>query len=200
MKIISIKTVLLLLVVTSIITRAQEGSDLLNGKKILMIISPGDFRDEEYSEPKDYFENEGAIVVTGSTTLDEVEGMLGLKVVPDMLIKNVIVANYDAIIFVGGTGARGYYNNQEALRIAKQSVENNKVIAAICLAPNILCNAGILNDKKATAWSFEVSDCSVNKISKDVVRDGNIITANGPPAATAFAKEIGAALINTEGK
>lgn len=76
------------------------------------------------------------------------------------------------------------------MRIAKQSFDNNKIISAICVAPNILCNAGILNGKRATAWAFEVKNCDAIVENKDVVIDGRIITANGPEAATKFAEVI----------
>jgi protease I len=173
---------------------AQANTNL-KGKKIALIIAPGDFRDEEYEQPKEYFESNGAITTTVSTTTNEVTGSRGMKAKPQLLLKDMQVSNYDGIVFVGGPGARNYYKNNNAMRVIKDAAKKNKVIAAICVAPNILCNAGILDGKKATAWSFEVSGCNVIKSSKSVETDGNIVTANGPGAALDFAKAIGTALL-----
>ena len=159
----------------------------LKGKKVALIIAPGDFRDEEYAKPKEYFETNGAKVTTVSTTTNEVTGSRGMKAKPQLLLKDLQVSDYNAIVFVGGPGARGYYNNEVAMQIVKKAYQENKVVAAICVAPNILCKAGILDGKKASAWSFEVSGCDVIESSKSVETDGKIVTANGPSAALDFA-------------
>ena len=68
-----------------------------------------------------------------------------------------------------------------------------KIIAAICIAPVTLANAGILNGKKATVFPSGKNDLIRNgaKYTGDSVTvDGNIITANGPMAAEAFGKKI----------
>lgn len=196
------KIVLLILFIVLFVPKervlAQEKSTRQKNK-VLMIISPGDFRDEEYNEPKKYFEKKGIEIITGSTTTEIVYGSRdGTKVKPDILLKDVNVLEFVAIVFVGGPGARNYYNNSEALRIAKQSFENNKIISAICVAPNILCNAGILKNKKATAWAFEVNNCDAIIVNKNVVKDGNIITASGPYAATEFAEVIYSAILKVK--
>ena len=71
--------------------------------------------------------------------------------------------------------------------------KQNKIIAAICIAPVTLANAGILNGKKATVFPSGKNDLIRNgaKYTGDSVTvDGNIITANGPMAAEAFGKKI----------
>lgn len=171
-----------------------QNNGSLKGKKIALIIAPGGFRDEEYAEPKKYFEENEATVITVSTTTEQVTGSRGMKAKPQVLLKNLDVTDYDAVVFVGGPGARKYYENKDALRITKEAYTKQKVVAAICVAPNILCKAGILKGKKATAWSFEVSECEVIKSNKSVEQDGKIITANGPHAALDFATVIGNAL------
>src|SRR3989338_8305045 len=68
-------------------------------------------------------------------------------------LKEVNISNFDIIVFVGGPGAPVYQTNQDALRIAKESITSNKLLCAICIAPTILAVAGVLKGKKATVWN-----------------------------------------------
>jgi len=172
---------------------SKDDKGKLDGKTILMIIGSSDFRDEELLEPKSIFEQEKAKVIIASTTLSEVTGMLGAKIKPDIHLKNIKVKNYDAIIFVGGYGAEEYLSDSLAHKIAKECIKQKKILGAICMGPAVLANAGVLKGKKATCASFtrySNNSSEVIDTGKDVERDGNIITAIGPYAATAFGEKI----------
>jgi protease I len=167
------------------------------GKKILMIIAKKDFRDEEFYDTKEVFEKNGVKVIVASSSLETSVGMLGAKVMPDILIEEVKVNDYDAIVFVGGAGAAEYWNNAKAYSIAKEAIKNNKVLAAICIAPVILANADILKDKRATVWKTEskrLESKGAYYTGSDIEVDGKIITANGPNAAKRFGEKIVEAL------
>jgi len=172
------------------------GSDTmskLQGKKVLMIIASQNFRDEELLKPRDLFIKEGMEVVLASSSLEISRGMLGATVKPDILINNIKVEDFEAIIFVGGTGASEYWNNPIAHKIVKEAVSLNKLICAICIAPVTLANAGILDGKKATVFRSEVKAIKRKGAiytGKAVEVDGNIITAEGPQAAEEFGKTI----------
>lgn len=169
----------------------------IDGKKILMIVANNKFRDEELQKPQKIFVKQGAEVTIASSSLKTATGMFGAKAKPDILIDDVKVEDYDAIVFVGGSGASEYWNNPTAHNIAKEAVESNKILCAICIAPVTLANAGVLDGKNATVWSSEASKLrasGVNYTGKDVEVDGNIITGNGPKAAKKFGKTIVEAL------
>ncbi|MBI5360439.1 MAG: DJ-1/PfpI family protein [Planctomycetes bacterium] len=169
----------------------------LAGKNILMVIAPKDFRDEELFIPKEYFEKNKATVVVASSQTGTVIGMKGGKAEPDILLKDVDASGYDAVVFVGGSGAKVYFDDATAQGIALKAVENDKILAAICLAPSILANAGILRNRKATVFKSETDNLKANDVKyadQTVVRDGSIITGNGPDAAMEFAQEISKAL------
>jgi protease I len=162
-------------------------------KKILMIIASQNFRDEELLIPKKLFEKEGYSVVIAGTSLKPAKGMLGAVVTPQILIDQVKVDEYSAIVFVGGVGAKEYFNNSIAHKIAKEAVSKNKILAAICIAPRILAEAGVLKGKKATVWVSEekiLEEKGANYTGKSVEVDGNIVTGSGPQAAEEFAKII----------
>jgi len=72
-----------------------------------------------------------------------------------------------------------------------------KIVAAICIAPEILAEAGLLSGKKATAWSGSLEKLRAKGAKVEnapVVSSGRIITGNGPGAARAFGRAIAEAL------
>ncbi|MDI6735255.1 MAG: DJ-1/PfpI family protein [bacterium] len=165
----------------------------LKGKKVLMIIASSNFRDEEYLVPQGIFKSQGLEVVTAASSLEISRGVLGAKVKPDILITQVKVADYEAICFVGGGGAVEYWESKTAHNIAQETVAQNKILAAICIAPVILANANVLKGKKATVFASEAGKLKAKGVSytgTGVEIDGNIITANGPQAAEKFAQAI----------
>ncbi len=165
----------------------------LANKKILMVIASQNFRDEEFSVPKKLFEGQGAQVTVASSKLSVSKGMLGMKVKPDILLDDVLPEDYHAVVFVGGSGASEYWDDPIAHHIAQTAFDEGRIVAAICIAPVTLGNTGLLKDKKATVFSSEVSqlkDMGAKYTGKDVERDGQIITANAPPAAARFGQVI----------
>jgi protease I len=178
-------------------TPTPETVQTLQGKNILMIIAHRDFRDEEYKEPRQLFEAKGAAITVASSSLEIAKGALGAQVKPDLLLQDVAVGDYDAIVFVGGPGAQEYWDDPVAHAIAQEAVAQDKVLAAICIAPATLAKAGVLKGKKATVFSSEaeaLEACGANYTGVSVECDGLIITANGPQAAAEFTEKIAKAL------
>jgi len=174
----------------------QKTEGKLRGKKIVMIIAKSMFEEVEFKEPKEIFDRESADVTIASSTLSLATGG-NLKVQPDILIDDIKVTDYDAIVFIGGFGVTEYFENPQAHRIARQAVETNKILAAICMAPRILANAGVLEGKKTTCFPSVREDVKAKGAivtGEMVERDGNIITGNGPGASTKFGEAIVSAL------
>ena len=165
----------------------------LTGKKILMVIAKSKFRDEEYAEPRQLLENEGANITVASSSRDIATGMLGLQVKPDVLLTEVKEADYDGIVFVGGGGAAEYFDSPVAHKLAQNFFSRGKLTAAICIAPATLANAGVLKGKLATAYpsSEAIVEAQGAVLAKaHVVVDGNIVTAVGPEAAKQFGQKL----------
>lgn len=165
-------------------------------KKILMVIAPVDFRDEEYFETRKILEDVGNKITVANSTGQPSKSMFGKIVKVDKSLNDVNSKDFDAIVFIGGSGTGIYFNNQHALSLAKDFNNDDKVIAAICMAPSILAKAGILDGKKATAFPSERDNINAvgNYTGKTVEVDGKIITGNGPLAAKEFGKKISEAL------
>jgi protease I len=160
---------------------------------VLFVIAEKNFRDEELFHTKEELEKKGLSAEIASKTKGIKQGSLGGKADATKSLKDIKAADYKAIIFVGGMGSQQYFNDSEALGIAKSAFQKQKIVAAICIAPVILANAGILKGKKATVFSGN-EDALRQKgavyENKSVIKDGNVITACGPDAARQFGKEV----------
>ncbi len=178
----------------------------LAGIRILMVVAPDQFRDEELLEPKRIFEEQGAEVVVASTRSGEAKGMLGAKVTPDAQITDLNASEFDAVTVVGGMGSPTHlWDNHTLHNILREMNQANKVVSAICLSGAALARAGVLERKEATVWpmpeSLKALDEGKAKYKQQpVVKDGRTITANGPEAAREFGETIVKELSATRAK
>ena len=181
----------------------ENGMKSAKGKKAVMIIAQNNFRDEELLKPKEILENNGVAVTVASSSLKESTGMLGAKAKPDILFTTIKVSDFDAIVFVGGSGSMEYWDNPAAHKIATEANAAQKTVGAICIAPVTLAKAGLLKGKKATTYSStinEIKACGALYTAAEVERDGNIVTASGPAAAQKFGETLVKALAEQGGK
>jgi protease I len=177
---------------TSATKEVLKKEEVVKTDKVLFIIAPNNFRDEELRDSKQVLEKGGYTVEIASASRDECKGMLGMRIKPDLTLQEVPAKldEYKAVVFIGGGGAQAYFDDPSALSIAREAYERGKIVAAICIAPVILANAGVLEGKKATVWDGEFVDKLESKgatyTGEDVTIDGKIVTANGPGAAKGF--------------
>lgn len=168
----------------------------LSSKRVIMIIAPENFRDEEYFHTREAIEKKGATVEVASLKSKAISGIDHTEVKVDKLV-NEVDEEYDAIVFIGGGGAKVYFDNEDVLSLVNSYYEKGKVVAAICIAPLILGYAGILNDKKATCWDgshAELSGFGAEFTGEAVTVDGKLVTGNGPKAAYEFGEAVADAL------
>jgi len=169
----------------------------LEGKRVVMVIAHRDFRDEELLKPQALLEKAGARVTVASSSLEPATGALGAKVTPDVLLEDVDASEYEAVVFIGGPGAKEYWDDRTAHRLARRAAERGRVVAAICIAPVTLANAGLLDGRKATVWKSESGRLraqGADYTGAEVEVQGRLITSNGPEAAEEFGKAIAEAL------
>lgn len=171
------------------------------GKKILMVIAPENFRDEELFVPKEHFEGKGMEVTVASTKKGECIGARGRSANSDIMLDEVNVGDYDAFVFVGGGGTPIIRKEERALEIAREAAAKGKVLGAICWATTILAKAGVLEGKRATVWdgpdaefgmktSEYLEEQGATYSDEGFVVDGKIVTADGPAHAKEFAQAI----------
>lgn len=169
--------------------------------KVLMIIAPERFRDEELFVTKEELEKDGHEIVISSTVKGICSGSRGGYATATLTLNEVQTGDFDAVIFVGGGGSKVYFANDEVLRIAKEMYKKKTVVAAICLAPVILANAGILIGKNATVAGTEaktIENKGAKYMGPGVTVDGNIVTGNAPKSSKLFGQKINE-LLKTRG-
>jgi protease I len=162
-------------------------------KKIVMIVPLKDFWCEELTKPKEIFEQSGLLVTIASSAMREAKSIFGVIIKPDVVLNEVRVAHYDAIIFVGGEGAVQYWDDTHAHRLVKEAIKERKVLGAISIAPIILANTKVLTGRRATVWPTlgkRLEWSGAIYTGNPVEVDGNIVTANSPESAEEFAKSI----------
>ena len=167
-------------------------------KKAVLIIAKEIFRDEELFDTQEALEEEGVTTAVASSVVGTCKGKLGKNARSTVLLKDISADDYDAIIFVGGSGAMQYYDDPAAILLATEANRKQKVLAAICIAPRILANARLLEGKTSTCYISEadaIQQLGAKYTGNDVEQDGKIITANGPHAAYEFGKKIAQELL-----
>jgi len=172
--------------------------DRTKTKKAALIIASDRFRDEELFETQRAIAAAGVETVIASTKTGVIKGMRGGRAEAAILVNELKVDDYDAIVFIGGSGAKEYFDSSVALNIAREAAQKGKVLAAICIAPTVLANAGLLQGVKATSFSSErirLRKAGAQFTDAPVERDGLIITGKGPEAASEFGKAVADAII-----
>jgi len=162
-------------------------------KKVIMVIAPVNFRDEELFHTMNVLTSCGADVEVVSTRKGIAKGMLGGTF---EVKKTIYDADWDkasAVVLVGGSGATVFWKNGYLLNKLKEAYKEGKIIAAICISPVALAKAGILAGRKATCWAGvrgQLMMYGARYTGSDVEVSGRVVTAAGPWAADEFGRAI----------
>ncbi|HIF50084.1 MAG TPA: DJ-1/PfpI family protein [Thiotrichaceae bacterium] len=128
-------------------------------------------------------------VITAGLDSQNITASRGVVIIADTDLDTALKDDYDMIILPGGLpGADHLGNDQRIKHILIKMKNSGKFTAAICAAPKVLANAGILDNKKATSYPGFLDEAKNTEISNDaVVTDGKVITSRGPGTAMDFA-------------
>lgn len=171
-------------------------------KHALIVIAPQDFQDEELSKTIKELEKKNILYTIISSREGLAVGMNGGKILIDKTISDFSNSTdtYAALIIIGGSGTPAtLWNNKKLHALVTEYYKQQKIVAAICLAPIVLARTGILQGKSATVFYddpilAELKKGGAKYMGSPVVVDGTIITANGPSAAPAFGEKIAKAI------
>ena len=161
--------------------------------KVLLAVAPERFRDEELFVTQEELKRGGHTTCVASTRRGNCQGSRGGTVTATVLLSQAQGDDYDAIVFVGGSGSRVLFTDADALRLAREAHAQGRVVAAICLAPVILANAGVLKGRKATVAGTQakaIEEKGAQYTGPGVTVDGNVVTGNAPKASRLFGQKI----------
>ncbi len=146
------------------------------------------FEEIEAITPLDILRRAGILVKTVGIGSNIITGAHNIQIICDTVNKDLCFEDLEAIILPGGMpGAVNLEKDSTVQNAIDYCVNNNLLICAICAAPQILGHKGLLQSKKTTCYpGFEAELKGAEITNCKVVKDGNIITACGPGAASEF--------------
>ena len=123
----------------------------------------------------------------------------GIRVEADRLFDTAALQDGDMLVLPGGAVLPGYQAHVPLLSLIRQYAAANKLIAAICAAPTLLAELGLLNGRTAVCFPA-MADKLVNATYGDnlVERDGNFITSKAAGTTVHFALALVEALRGKE--
>ena len=134
-------------------------------------------------------------VITAGLSSINVMGAHAIAIIADTLLDTVRQQQFDAIVLAGGAGTFRLREDPRIAEILIQQTKANKLVAAICAAPTVLSNAGLLKGKRATSFPAVREQLELGEyLEVPVVMDGNVVTSRGAGTAMAFALKLVALL------
>ncbi|GAA4643308.1 type 1 glutamine amidotransferase domain-containing protein [Pontixanthobacter gangjinensis] len=164
----------------------------------VLIMATNGFEQSELMQPKADLENAGIETTVASTDSGEIKGWSdgnwGDSVAVETTLGDVTVDDYDGLLLPGGQ------INPDILRMDAHAIDiirnfnmRGKPIAAICHAPWLLAEAGIIDGKTVTSWPSlrtDLTNAGATVVDKEVAIDGNLITSRNPDDIPAFSNAL----------
>ena len=164
--------------------------------RILCLLCDG-FEELEAIAPVDLLRRSGVEVTMASLGNVAVMGRNGIHLMADARFDEVDPSAFDMLLLPGGPGVAFLRADGRAAECVGAFIGSGRPVAAICAAPLILKDAGVLEGRRFTAFPGvrgELPGC----IDERVVQDGLIITSRGAGTAVDFALALVAELCGAE--
>ena len=168
-------------------------------EKHVMILATDGFEQSELMKPKANLEQAGIGTVVVSLESGEIKGWdqsdWGESVKVDKTVDEISnCEGFDALLIPGGQINPDLLRaNDRAVALVREFDAAGKPIAAICHAPWMLIEAGIVKGKTATCYKSirtDLKNAGANVVDQEVAVDGNLITSRNPDDIPAFSKAL----------
>ena len=150
----------------------------------------------------DLLRRAGIEVVVAGLKDGAVKCSRGTVLLPDASLGDVLDRDFDMIVLPGGQpGADNLDRDPRIHTLLKRMADAGRYTAAICAAPKVLANAGLLDGKHATSYPGVIEAmglASTQLLVQPVVSDGHVITSQGPGTAMDFALTLIEKLVGAE--
>ncbi len=139
----------------------------------------------------DLLRRAGIDVVSAGLDAQPVCASRGTRLLPDTTLDDALQQDYDMIALPGGLPGADHLNADARLRERlRKMAREEKYTAAVCAAPKVLADAGLLKGRRATSYPGSLSAAQLQDVDyreDAVVQDGTVITSRGPGTAMDFA-------------
>jgi protease I len=169
-------------------------STVLAGKRVAILVED-EFEDRELTGPRDALAAAGAtITIVGPTRGAQFTGKKGGTVVTsDLAAGAARMKDFDALVIPGGHAPDRMRMRHAMVDLAREAMDANKPVAAICHGPQLLISANALRGRTLTCWpsiAVDVKNAGGLYVDKPVVEDGNLITSRKPDDVPLFSEAI----------
>jgi protease I len=162
-------------------------SQALNGKRVAILATDG-FEESELSVPRAALQKNGVevhvVTPEGKGIRAWAETDWGDTYDADVALADVNESDYHALVLPGGLfNPDALRLNDDALNFAKAFFQAGKPVAAICHAPWILINAGVVEGRRMTSVASVAQDlrnAGANWVDEPVVVDSGLVTSRTP--------------------
>ena len=162
--------------------------------RVLVPLAEG-FEEIEAVTIIDVLRRAGAEVVVAALGLSPVRGAHGIALLADATLDSLDGGDFDLLVLPGGQpGTRHLGEDQRVLALVREFAAAKKTVAAICAAPWVLAQAGVLEGATVTAHPSVHTKLAPAKVDTTtrVVRSGAIVTSQGAGTALEFALALAA--------
>jgi protease I len=112
----------------------------------------------------------------------------------DRLVSMVSADDYEALVLPGGVGNPDAMRmSPEAVRFVRGFFEQEKPVGAICHAPWMLVEAGVVRGRTLTSWpslATDLENAGAHRIDREVVVDDLLVTSRKPDDIPAFSRQL----------
>ncbi|MEO1767996.1 DJ-1 family glyoxalase III [Thiobacter aerophilum] len=158
--------------------------------RVLVPLAEG-FEELEAVTIVDLLRRAGVEVITAGLKPGPVKASRGTVIVPDTTLDEALGQDYDMVVLPGGMPGAKHLNEDPRVKdLLRRMADSGKFTGAICAAPMVLAEAGLLSGRKATSYPGFVDRMGlkdVTYVNEPVVQDGKVITSRGPGTAMDFA-------------
>lgn len=171
----------------------------MSPSRFALVVLPRGFEEIEAVTPVDVLRRAG-VTVTIASLGDrlEVTGRNGMALLADAPLDVSCSRAYDMIILPGGPGVKHLRADPRIASLVKAQAARGAWVAAICAAPTVLHDAGLLEGRRYTAHHSVAGELDSIIDSERVVVDAPIITSRGAGTALDFGLELVARLVSPE--
>ncbi|MDP2122412.1 MAG: type 1 glutamine amidotransferase domain-containing protein [Hoeflea sp.] len=169
----------------------------MDNAKILIMSTHG-FEQSELEYPLEHLKKAGATVHVATPDGKPIRGWdekdWGKSVDADLKISEVKVDEYNALVLPGGQINPDVLRVEEnAIQLVRNFVSSGKIVAAICHAPWLLIEAGVIKGREATSYHSirtDMENAGAKWIDAEIAIDNGIITSRSPKDLKAFVAKI----------
>lgn len=154
--------------------------------QVLVPLAHG-FEEIEATCPIDLLRRAEVEVVTASCESElEVCGRSGIVIRADQFLRESQPSQFDLLVLPGGPAVFELRKNESFLQLIKDFSDLQRPIAAICAAPLLLQDLGLLDGKRITGHESISNELAGLYSNQAVIKEGNIITSRGAGTAIEF--------------